>query len=265
MKKVLLTGAAGNLGKVLRVKLAGWVDVLRLSDITEINDASAAEEVQCCDLSDAEAVMKLVAGCDAIIHLGGVSTENTFENILNANIIGTYNLYEAARKHGIKRILFASSNHTIGFHERGTLLDADSTMRPDSIYGVSKCYGEMLASLYFDKFGIETARVRIGSCFDKPLDRRMLATWLSADYFVSLIKRIFDCDRLGCPVIYAVSDNREVWWDNTKVSFLGWQPKDSADVFANEPYLLQRAADVNDPAVRYQGGGFASTGHFEDD
>ncbi|MEH6445787.1 MAG: NAD(P)-dependent oxidoreductase [Oceanospirillaceae bacterium] len=264
MKRILLTGAAGNLGKVLRVKLAGWADVLRLSDLSEITDATAIEEVQCCDLGDKEAVMKLVEGCDGIIHLGGISTENTFDSILNGNIVGTYNLYEAARKYGIKRILFASSNHTIGFHERETKLDADSTMRPDSLYGVSKCYGEMLASLYYDKYGIETARVRIGSCFEKPLDRRMLATWLSADDFVSLIVRIFECDRLGCPVIYGASANKELWWDNQKVSYLGWEPKDSSEVFVDEPYLVQRTGDANDPAVRYQGGGFASSGHFED-
>ncbi|EPJ46123.1 MAG: NAD-dependent epimerase/dehydratase [Osedax symbiont Rs1] len=264
MKRVLITGAAGNLGKVVRVKLKGWVEVLRLSDNAELEPQNAAEEIQCCDLADAEAVMRLVEGCDGIIHLGGVSTENSFDNILNANIIGTYNLYEAARKHGVRRILFASSNHTIGFHQREDMLDADSTMRPDSLYGVSKCYGEMLASLYYDKFAIETARVRIGSCFDKPLDRRMLATWLSADDFVSLIKRVFECDRLGCPVIYGVSANSERWWDNSKVNFLGWQPKDSSDVFKTAAYLQPRASDANDPAVRYQGGGFAGAGHFED-
>ncbi len=264
MKRILLTGAAGNLGKVVRIKLAGWSDIMRISDLNEITDATATEEVQCCDLGDREAVMKLVEGCDGIIHLGGVSTENTFDSILNGNIVGTYNLYEAARKHGVKRILFASSNHTIGFHERETLLDADSVMRPDCLYGVSKCYGEMLASLYHDKYGIETARVRIGSCFEKPLDRRMLATWLSADDFVALIKRIFECDRLGCPVIYGASANQELWWDNQKVSYIGWKPKDSSATFADEPHLAQRAGDANDPAVRYQGGGFASAGHFED-
>ncbi len=264
MKRILLTGAAGNLGKFIRVKLAGWTDVMRLSDLNDINDATDNEEVKCCDLGDKEMVMKLVEGCDGIIHLGGVSTESTFDSILNGNIVGTYNLYEAARKHGIKRIFFASSNHTIGFHERETQLDADSTMRPDSLYGVSKCYGEMLASLYHDKYGIETARVRIGSCFEKPLDRRMLATWLSADDFVSLIVRVFECDRLGCPVIYGASANKERWWDNQKVRYLGWEPKDSSANFIDEPYLAQRAGNASDPVVRYQGGGFASAGHFED-
>lgn len=264
MKRILLTGAGGNLGRVLRDKLGGWVDILRLSDIVELGEAKAGEEVQPCDLADFDAVMDLVSGCDGIIHLGGVSTENTFENILNANIVGTYNVYEAARKQGVSRILFASSNHTIGFHERETRLDANSPMRPDSLYGVSKGYGELLARYYYDKFGIETANVRIGSCFDKPLDRRMLATWLSADDFVTLIQRVFETDRLGCPIIYGASANRELWWDNRFVDYLGWQPKDNSDQFAAEAYLQQQSSDSNALAIRYQGGGFAAAGHFED-
>lgn len=264
MKRILLTGAGGNLGRVLRTKLAGWVDVLRLSDIAEMADAEAGEELQQCDLADFDSVMDLVAGCDGIIHLGGLSTENTFANILSANIEGTYNIYEAARRQGVNRILFASSNHTIGFHERETLLDADSPMRPDSLYGVSKGFGELLARYYFDKFGIETANVRIGSSFEKPLDRRMLATWLSFDDLAELIKRVFATDRLGCPVIYGVSANKEVWWDNSKVAYIGWQPQDSSAQFEAEEYLQQQAQDPSHRSVRYQGGGFAAAPHFED-
>lgn len=264
MKRILLTGASGNLGRELREKLSGWVDVLRLSDIAEMAPARAGEEVQQCDLADFDAVKALVADCDGIIHLGGLSTENTFKNILSANIEGTYNIYEAARQHGIKRILFASSNHTIGFHERETLLDADSPMRPDSLYGVSKGFGELLARYYFDKFNIETANVRIGSCFEKPLDRRMLATWLSIDDLVELTKRVFEVDRLGCPIIYGVSDNKEVWWDNRKVSYLGWKPTDSSARFESEAHLQAQAEDSDYPSIRYQGGGFAAAKHFED-
>ena len=264
MKRILITGAAGNLGRVLRQKLNGWADIIRLSDIADLGDAGPGEEIQCCDLGDFDSVMALVEGCDGIIHLGGVSTENTFENILNANIHGTYNLYEAARQQNVPRILFASSNHTIGFHERETRLDANSPMRPDSLYGVSKGFGELLARYYYDKFGIQTANLRIGSCFDKPLDRRMVATWFSANDLVSLIHRIFTIDRLGCPVIYGVSNNSERWWDNHLVTYLGWQPQDSSDQFINEPYLQTPAEDSNHPAVRYQGGGFAAAGHFED-
>ncbi|MEH6445055.1 MAG: NAD(P)-dependent oxidoreductase [Oceanospirillaceae bacterium] len=264
MKNILITGANGNLGRVLRLKLKDWSEQLTLSDITDVENLASGEANAQCDLADFAAVNELVQGCDGIIHLGGVSTENTFENILNSNIIGTYNLYEASRKQGIKRILFASSNHAIGFHERETLLDANSPIRADSLYGVSKGYGEILARLYYDKYQIETAIVRIGSCFEQPKDRRMLATWLSADDFALLIKRIFETDRLGCPVIYGASANKELWWDNSLVDYLGWKPVDSSDDFADLPHLQTKAVDANDPAIRYQGGGFAAAGHFED-
>jgi len=264
MSKILLTGAAGGLGKVLRKTLNGWHDITVLSDINKINDISDNEEFVQCDLGDMEAVMGLVKGCDGIIHLGGQSLENTFENILNANIRGTYHIYEAARQHGIKRILFASSNHTIGFHKSGTQLDANATMRPDSIYGVSKVYGEMLASYYFDKFGVETAAVRIGSCFTKPLDKRMLSTWMSYNDFTDLIKKVFEIKELGYSIVYGVSDNPESWWDNRLSAHIGWQPKDSSQIYANDEHITSKVNDPNDPAVIFQGGAFAAAGHFED-
>lgn len=264
MKRVLITGAAGNLGKAMRVALANWATELRLSDIAPVTDLLPNEEFVQCDLGDADAVMSLVQGCDGIVHFGGVSTENTFDNILNGNIKGAYNLYETARKHGVKRIFFASSNHVIGFHDRETLLDAKCEMRPDSVYGLSKGFGELLAQYYYDKFGIESALVRIGSCFPKPLNRRMLSTWLSEGDLADLIKKVYAADRLGCTVVYGVSNNPSTWWDNRHAKFLGWTPKDSSAVFENEAYLQEEKADPNDPAVRFQGGPFAKAGHFED-
>lgn len=265
MSRILLTGAGGNLGKILRKSLAGQYDTLRLSDLNEMVSAGPGEEVVQCDLGDAEAVMRLVEGCDAIIHLGGMSVENTFEVILNANIRGIYNIYEAARQHGVKRVFFASSNHTIGFHTRETRLDASSEMRPDSMYGVSKGFGELLARYYFDKFGIETACARIGSSFEKPLNKRMMATWLSFADLTELVKRVVSSDRVGFSVVYAASANKECWWDNSMTGHLGWQPMDSSEQFANNPEIASEVNDPNDPAVKYQGGGFAAAGHFEDD
>jgi uronate dehydrogenase len=264
MSRILLTGAAGMLGKVLRERLNGWQDVLRVSDIAPLDPSTSGEEVVQCDLADIDAVMDLVDGCDMIIHLGGVSTENTFENILQANIRGTYNIYEAARKKGVSRILFASSNHAVGFHQRETRLDANSPFRPDSMYGVSKCFGESLARYYFDKYGIETCSVRIGSSFPKPLNRRMLATWFSFDDLTALVKRIFTSDRLGYAVVYGVSANKEQWWDNHLSTYIGWSPKDSSEQFENDDVMLSEVVDKNDPAIRFQGGGFASAKHFED-
>lgn len=264
MTTVLLTGAAGNLGKVLRAKLAGEYDLLRLSDLAPVDPAAGpGEEVVQCDLADAAAVMDLARGCDAILHFGGMSVENTFEVILQANIRGTYNIYEAARKNGVRRVVFASSNHVIGFHTRETLLDAEAPMRPDSLYGVSKGFGELLARYYFDKFGVETVNIRIGSSFPRPKDRRMLATWLSFDDLAALVRRSVAADRVGCAVVYGVSDNPERWWDNRLTAYLGWQPRDSSAPFYDDPEFAA-PNDWNDPAVRFQGGGFAAAGHFED-
>ncbi|MGB0733352.1 MAG: NAD-dependent epimerase/dehydratase family protein [Pontibacterium sp.] len=264
MKRILMTGASGNLGRALRAALSGWVDELRLSDIAPIDDLAEGESFVQCDLGDYDSVQALLEGCDGVIHLGGISIEGTFDSILNGNIRGTYNIYEACRRLNVSRVVFASSNHVIGFHDRETLLDADSAMRPDSMYGVSKGFGELLARYYYDKYGVESALVRIGWCGEKPLDRRTMSTWLSVNDFSRLIKTVFSADRLGCPVVYGVSDNASKWWDNRKVNYLGWHPEDSSDVFAQEPYILDEVTDPNDPAIRFQGGGFAAAGHFED-
>ena len=163
--RLLLTGAAGGLGKVLRERLRPYAQVLRLSDIADMAPASANEEVQPCDLSDKHAVHHLVEGVDAILHFGGVSVERSFEEVLGANICGIFHIYEAARRHGVKRVIFASSNHVIGFYQQGEHLDAHSPRRPDSYYGLSKSYGEDMASFYFDRYGIQTVSIRIGSSF----------------------------------------------------------------------------------------------------
>ncbi|ADZ89366.1 NAD-dependent epimerase/dehydratase family protein [Marinomonas mediterranea] len=267
MKRILLTGAAGNLGKALRKQLAGWADELRLSDIVTIDDLQEGESFVNCDISDLQAVIELVKDCDGIIHAGGQSIEGTWDNILDRNIKGTYNIYEAARQQGVKRVFFTSSNHLVGFHERETLLDNDSPMRPDSLYGVSKGFGEVLARYYYDKFGIESTLARIGSCFPEIPNRRMLSTWLSERDLADLIKTTFDADRLGCTMVYAVSNNKAVWCDNRHASFIGWQPQDSSEPFADQPHLIEEGKrnDPNDPAIRYQGGAFVTAGHFDDE
>ena len=261
--RLLMTGAAGTIGQQIREGLAEYAKTVRLSDVADLGEPSAHEEIVTCDLADADAVRETVKGCDAILHFGGISTENRADLIHRVNIDGTYHLYEAARKEGAKRILFASSNHVIGFHSRETRLTASSPVRPDSNYGVSKAYGEALASMYWDKYGIETLILRIGSCFPEPKDRRMMATWMSSADMLRLIGVMLEVPRLGCPIVYGVSDNEESWWDNSETAYLGWKPKDSsaqfAHLFADDP-----AQDPNDPEMIYQGGKFAKAGHFED-
>ena len=261
--RILMTGAAGTIGRQIREGLRDLATHVRLSDLEDLGEAGPGEEIVPCDLTDTPALRGLVKDCDAMLHFGGISKENTAALIHQVNIDGVYQLYEAARKEGVKRILFASSNHAIGFYNRETRLTASTPVRPDSNYGVSKAYGEALASLYWDKYGIETLIVRIGSCFPAPKDRRMMSTWISSGDMLRLIGCMLDVPRLGCPIVYGVSDNDECWWDNSETAYLGWKPKDSsaqfAHLFADEP-----AQAPNDPAVVFQGGGFAKVGHFED-
>ncbi|MGZ5184833.1 MAG: NAD-dependent epimerase/dehydratase family protein, partial [Caldimonas sp.] len=186
-ERLLLTGAAGGLGRVLRPRLKKLCRVLRVSDIAPLDAAAADEELVVAPLQDAVAVHALVAGVEAIVHLGGVSVEGPFEPILQANIVGVWNLYEAARRHGTKRIVFASSNHVTGFYRQDEVVSPREPMRPDGHYGLSKAFGENLSRFYFDRYGIETVCLRIGSSFPEPKDRRMLATWLSYDDLERLV------------------------------------------------------------------------------
>lgn len=262
-QKLLLTGAAGGLGTALRDRLKANCDVLRLSDHVSLGEVRVHEEIMLADLSDADAVSAMVQGVDAIVHLGGVSVEGPFPPILQANILGVYHLYEAARKHGVKRVVFASSNHVTGFYRQSETITAERPARPDGFYGVSKAFGEDLSRFYFDRYGIETACLRIGSSFSEPRDRRMLATWLSFDDLHRLITACLTTPVLGHTIIFGMSNNAVTWWDNAQARHVGYVPKDSSDVFRDAVYARTPAPDRNDPAVQFQGGVFVRTGPFE--
>ena len=264
MKRLLITGANGGLGSVCRDRLGHMAEMLRLSSRSDMGEPRPNEEIVRCDLGDKAAVEALVEGCDGIVHMGGQATEAPWEVIRQANIDGMVNLYEAARKASAKpRIIFASSNHAIGFYRQTERLDAKSPTRPDSLYGVSKVFGEALASMYYDRFGIETASIRIGSCFPEPKDHRMLSTWMSYDDFVRLIECIFTVPRLGCPIIYGASANDASWWDNREVAYVGWRPQDNAEVFRAKLDAAMDRPSGDDPVAVYQGGTFAADGIHE--
>ena len=260
--RLLLTGAAGGLGKALRERLKANCAVLRLSDRENLGVAGVGEEMLHADLADSAAVNVMVQGADAIVHLGGVSVEGPFGPILQANILGVYNLYEAARIHGVKRIVFASSNHVTGFYRQDETITSDAPPRPDGMYGLSKAFGEDLSRLYFDRYGIETACIRIGSSFPEPRDRRMLATWLSFDDLHRLITACLSTPVLGHSIVFGMSDNAVTWWDNSRARHIGYVPLDSSDVFRDAVYARTRAPDLRDPVAIYQGGGFVKAGPF---
>ena len=260
---MLLTGAAGGLGRELRPRLKRYCTTLRLSDVAELGEAAEGEELRPARLEDAAAVLDLLHGVNAVVHLGGVSTEQPFEPILQANIVGAYNLYEAARKQGVKRIVFASSNHVTGFYRQDEVITPQDPMRPDGLYGISKAFGENLSRFYFDRYGIETACLRIGSSFPAPRDRRMLATWMSYDDLERLVVACLTAPVVGHSVIYGLSDNTTKWWDNTSAAHLGYRPQDSSERFRAETERRQPTIDLSDPAAVYQGGAFVRTGPFE--
>ena len=260
--RLLLTGAAGGLGKVLRERLQSFAEVLRLSDIAGMEPArDASQEVVPCDLADKAAVDALVQGCDAIVHMGGVSVERPFEEILEANIKGVFHVYEAARRHGVRRVVFASSNHVIGFYRQDETLDAGVLRRPDGYYGLSKSFGEDMARFYFDRYGIETVSIRIGSSFPEPLNRRMMSTWLSYDDLTALIEKALFTPGVGHTVVYGASANKTVWWDNHAAAKLGWTPKDSSEAFRAQ-VEAQPPVAATDPNAIYQGGAFTAQGPF---
>ena len=255
-KPVFLTGASGNLGRMLAKALSaeGWT--LRMTDISAFPDPLPARATfTSADLNDGVTILRLAEGCGAIVPLGGVSVERPFEEVLGPNIRGLYHIYEAARREKA-RVIFASSNHSIGFHERTETIASDTKFLPDGFYGLSKAYGELMGRLYWFKHGVESVFIRIGSCFPEPVNARMLASWMSYPDLARLVDRCISTDQVGCRVVWGASDNaRMTWWRDDDRAVVGWAPRDSADPFAG-----QLAGKVSGDAIeeRYMGGNFCS-------
>jgi uronate dehydrogenase len=262
-RRLLLTGAGGNLGRELRPRLKAYCETLRLSHRKDLEAASPGEEIVVASLEDKRAMCDLLRDVDAVVHMGGVSTEQPWEPVLASNIVGAYNLYEAARVNNVKRIVFASSNHVTGFYRQDEVVSPLDPVRPDGLYGLSKAFGENLARLYWDRFGIESVCLRIGSSYAEPKDRRMLATWMSFDDTERLVVAALTAPVVGHTVIYGMSDNATTWWDNTCAGHIGFRPHDSADAFRHAVEQRQPALDRSDPAVIYQGGAFVRSGPLE--
>jgi uronate dehydrogenase len=259
-KPVLLTGASGNLGRMLAKELAALGFQLRLTDIKPFPDPlPEGVEFTVADLGDSVAMQHLADGCGAILHFGGVSIDRPFEEVLDPNIRGLYHIYEAARREGA-RVLFASSNHAIGFHERPQpgepRLDADCAFRPDSFYGLSKAYGELMGRLYWDKHGVENLNVRIGSSFPEPVDARMLSTWLSFADLARLCAAFVQAPRVGHAMVWGASRNAATYWGADHRDRIGWEPQDSSDVFQD---AVGDKVSGNPVTERYQGGGYTAS------
>jgi uronate dehydrogenase len=262
-RRLLLTGAAGGLGRVLRPHLVQWTDVLRVSDRADCGAAAAGEEVVHADLADKAAVRAVVEGVDAVLHFGGISLESAFEDLAPANITGLYNLYEAVHRHGVRRVIYASSSHVVGFYPQTQTVGIDDPLRPDSLYAVTKCFGEALSRYYFDRFSIETVCLRIGSCFPEPKNPRMLVSFLSQDDVVELVRCALFTPRVDHSIIYGVSDNPVRWWDNRGAGHLGFHPKDSSRRFADRFPSAGATGERDYPVQIYQGGPWVISGPIE--
>ncbi|MGW5350463.1 NAD-dependent epimerase/dehydratase family protein [Streptomyces sp. NPDC004031] len=258
-RTILLTGAAGGLGTLMRGLLPSYGYQLRLLDMLPVEGEPGAITA---DLADTEALREAVRGVDAIVHLAGISLESTFDKILKANIEGTYNLYEAASAEGVRRVVFASSNHAVGYTPRpqgdDPLIPIGTPRRPDTFYGLSKCFGEDLAQLYADRHGIETVSIRIGSCFPEPATVRALSVWMSPADGARLLHAALTADVTGHTVVYGSSANTRLWWDLAPARALGYEPQDDSEVFAAKLIAEQGELDPDDPAHAHLGGAFCT-------
>jgi uronate dehydrogenase len=261
---VLLTGAAGDVGSRLRPLLLAEYGALRLSDLREpAVPPKPGETFVRADLADPAQVAAIVEEVDAIVHLGGYSVEGPWEPILSANIVGTQVLYEAARRGGVKRIVFASSNHAVGFYRRDRTIDHAVPPRPDTRYGLSKAFGEALGALYADKHGLRVLNIRIGNVADAPIDRRRLAIWIAPADLMQLVRIGIEHPDLRYEIVYGASDNARAWWDNRRAREFGYRPTARAEDHAAR---VLSVAETPDPVGdRFQGGGFCTQAFDHDE
>jgi uronate dehydrogenase len=258
MQTVLVTGAAGGIGTRLRQLLRGLYLNIRLSDLKQPADLAADETFVAADLANMAEVERVVAGVDGIVHLGGFSVEGPWETILQSNIIGCYNLFEAARRHGVERVVFASSNHAVGFYPRQRKIGVDEPVRPDSRYGVSKAFGEALAALYAYKHGLKVTSIRIGNFGDVPVDRRRLSIWLAPQDLLQLIRIGLEHPDIRCEIFYGASDNARAWWDNATAFRFGYRPQGLAEDHSAQALAADAKLAADPIGDWYQGGPFCS-------
>lgn len=252
-ERVLLTGAAGNVGSCLRAGLRDGLRELRLSDLEPVAPEGPSETLAPADLRDLAAVAQAVEGVEAIVHLGAVPDEAPFEMLAGPNLHGVFHVFESARRAGVRRVVFASSNHATGFYPTSRRLTGAEPVRPDGLYGASKAYGEALGHMYADRFGLEVISVRIGSFTERPTQPRHLSTWLSPGDAVRLFAACLTAPDVGYAVVYGVSANDRGWWDLGPARALGYEPRDNAEDYA---------AEVGDgPPPEPQGGPNAEYGH----
>ena len=254
-KKIVLTGASGRLGSYLREPLSYKAEKLVSLDIKPIGKTLKNEQFELADLSNYPEIERVLEGTNVVVHFAALSNEGPFEKILEANIVGAFNIWKAAQEHRIKRIIFASSIHSVGMHKSTSMINSNVMHRPDTFYGLSKCFGEDLGRMYWDKFAIECLCIRILSCA-KVNSNRALGTWLSYDDLVRIVVQSIEITGLGFEIIYGVSNNKRSPVDNENAKKLGLKIEDNAEIFAQNLFQ-QGMLDEKKPGDNYLGGPFA--------
>lgn len=257
--KVGILGGSGRVGIALRKELSEKVDSIRVLDLNEPDTLASNEEFRKTDMLDQGDLCAAFDGLDGLVHLAGIPKEASLEQILSINVAGTTNVYEAARQTGLNRIVYGSSNHVVGCYPRSVKVSPSDPMRPDSLYGLSKSWGELTAGLYYDKYGIRTLIVRIGNSSKRPLIPRSLEVWLSPRDMCQLTMIGLLNDQVKATTVFGVSKGGGNWWDNSIATELGYSPQDTIVDFA-APEALQ--PDEDDAISKhFQGGRYAAADH----
>lgn len=256
--KIVLTGAAGRLGSYLREPLAQLADEFVSTDIVDdIGNLYDGERYMKADLAELDDMMAVLKGADMVVHMGAYADEGPFEKLLGPNFVGAYNVWEAAYQNGVKRVIYGSSIHAVGMHPKNEFIGTDAPHRPDTFYGLAKCFAEDLGRMYWDKRGVESVHMRILSCA-QVTGARALGSWLSYDDLIQLVQRCIETPVTGFSVIYGVSNNDRAPVDNSKASFIGYRPKDNAEQFAKDILANDPPMDPQNPEHMCHGGPFAS-------
>lgn len=261
---IVLTGALGGVARWLRPRLLERYGAIVVSDRAPEAETAPGESYVPCDFADERAIDTLLAGACALVHLGGQSVEAPWETVLASNIVGLHNVYEGCRRNGVERIVFASSNHAVGFYPRTARIGVDEKVRPDSRYGVSKAFGEALGAFYADKFGLRVLDIRIGNVAERPADHRRLSIWLHPDDLMQLVAIGIEHEGLHHEIVYGASHCERSWWDNRTAFALGYAPAHRAEDHAAFALTEQEKLAADPVGDLLQGGGFCSAGFTGD-
>jgi uronate dehydrogenase len=262
VRRLLITGAGGDVGRRITPLLKSAYEVV-LSDKKPFDDPYGLPFIAA-DVRDRASIDRAVAGIDGIIHLGGHPVDGPWDLVRDVNIDGCYNVFEAARVAGVKRIVFASSNHAVGFYSRSEKIPHDVTVLPDSRYGVSKAFGEALGAFYALKYGLKVTSLRIGNVNEKPLDVRRLAIMVHPEDLVQLMRIGLDHPGIINEVFYGASGNTRAWWDNSRAEAFGYRPKHNAEDFAAEAAAIDAKQPYDTVSAFYQGGTFCASEYTAD-